>query len=89
MSKIQETIPDITKDARVNMEKALESSKRELGSIRSGKASPSMLDTIRVEAYGSQVPLSQVASVSAPEPPPLLPVPPDGVWMSRLGATTR
>jgi ribosome recycling factor len=36
--------------------------------IRSGKASPNMLDTIRVEAYGSMVPLNQVASVSAPEP---------------------
>lgn len=62
------TIPQISKDARSGMEKALESSKRELSSIRSGKASPNMLDTVRVEAYGSMVPLSQVASVSAPEP---------------------
>lgn len=64
MSSIQQ----INKDARGGMEKALESSKREFSSIRSGKASPTMLDTVRVEAYGSMVPLSQVASVSAPEP---------------------
>jgi ribosome recycling factor len=62
------TIPQITKDARAAMEKSLESSKRELGSIRSGKASPNLLDTVKVEAYGSVMPLSQVASVSAPEP---------------------
>jgi ribosome recycling factor len=50
------------------MEKGLESSKREFSGIRSGKASPNMLDMVRVEAYGSMVPINQVASVSAPEP---------------------
>lgn len=69
------TIQQISKDARTGMEKALESSKRELGSIRSGKASPTMLDTVKVEAYGSTVPLSQVASVSAPEPRMLMVTP--------------
>ncbi|MBA2688977.1 MAG: ribosome recycling factor [Gemmatimonadaceae bacterium] len=69
------TIQQINKDARAGMEKALESSKRELGSIRSGKASPTMLDTVKVEAYGSTVPLSQVASVSAPEPRMLMVTP--------------
>ncbi|MGH7754224.1 MAG: ribosome recycling factor, partial [Gemmatimonadales bacterium] len=42
--------------------------KRELATIRSGKATTSLLDTVRVEAYGQQLPLNQVASVSAPEP---------------------
>jgi ribosome recycling factor len=50
------------------MEKSLEGSKRELSSIRTGKASTSLLDTVRVEAYGQSMPLNQVASVSAPEP---------------------
>ena len=50
------------------MDKSLESSKRELSSIRTGKASTSLLDTVRVEAYGQTMPLNQVASVSAPEP---------------------
>src|SRR5919107_658744 len=62
------TIPQIVKDCRAHMDKAIESSKREFASIRSGKASPSMLDTVRVEMYGSQMALNQVASVSAPEP---------------------
>jgi ribosome recycling factor len=62
------TIPQIVKDCRVHMDKAIESSKREFASIRSGKASPSMLDTVRVDMYGTQVTLNQVANVSAPEP---------------------
>ena len=62
------TIPQIMKDCRVHMDKAIESSKREFSSIRSGKASPSMLDTVRVEMYGTQMTLNQVAAVSAPEP---------------------
>jgi ribosome recycling factor len=50
------------------MQKALESSQREFGSIRSGKATTSLLDTVRVDAYGSSMPISQVATVAAPEP---------------------
>jgi ribosome recycling factor len=50
------------------MEKSLDGSKRELGSIRTGKATTSLLDTVRVEVYGQSMPLNQVASVSAPEP---------------------
>jgi ribosome recycling factor len=69
------TIPQIVKDARAGMDKALESTKREFSGIRSGKASPNMLDTVRVEAYGATVPLNQVATVSSPEPRLLLVTP--------------
>ena len=62
------TIQQIIKDSRSAMDKSLESSKRELSSIRTGKASTSLLDTVRVEVYGQTMPLNQVASVSAPEP---------------------
>jgi ribosome recycling factor len=62
------TIPEITKHAREAMHKAVESTKRELTTIRSGKATTSLLDLVRVDAYGSQVPLNQVGLVSAPEP---------------------
>jgi ribosome recycling factor len=62
------TIPEITKECRTAMDKALESAKRELSSIRSGKATTSLLDTVRVDAYGQQLPIAQVASVAAPEP---------------------
>ncbi len=55
-------------DAEKRMVKSIEALKAELVSIRTGKASPSLLDTVRVEAWGSQMPLSQVASVSAPQP---------------------
>ncbi len=56
------------KTARDQMESAVEALRREFSSVRTGKASPGLLDTIRVEAYGSHVPLNQVATVSAPEP---------------------
>ena len=62
------TIPQISKDCRAAMEKSFEASKRELASIRTGKATASLLDTVRVEAYGQSMPLNQVAGVSAPEP---------------------
>jgi len=62
------TIPELTKQARELMHKAVESTRREFTSIRSGKASTSLLDIVRVEAYGSHVPLNQVAMVAAPEP---------------------
>src|SRR5687767_15198929 len=62
------TIPELTKHAREAMHKAVEGTKRELTTIRSGKATTSLLDLVRVEAYGSPVPLNQVGLVSAPEP---------------------
>ena len=62
------TIPELTRHARELMHKAVESTKREFSSIRSGKASTSLLDIVRVDAYGGHVPLNQVAMVAAPEP---------------------
>ena len=61
------TIPQLVKEARAGMDKALESSRKEFSSIRSGKASTTLLDTVRVDAYGQSMPVSQVGSVSAPE----------------------
>lgn len=61
-------LADIAKQAKQHMQKAVENSKRELATIRSGKATTSLLDTVKVEAYGQQLPLNQVASVGAPEP---------------------
>jgi len=62
------TIPELLKHARELMHKAVENSRREFSGIRSGKATTSLLDIIRVEAYGSLVPLNQVGMVAAPEP---------------------
>lgn len=71
------TIQDILKDSRSAMDKAIENSKREFGSIRSGKASPNMLDTIRVDIYGQQMQFNQVASVTSPDPRSLIVTPYD------------
>jgi ribosome recycling factor len=61
-------IQAIIKDTRTHMEKALESTKREFSTIHAGKASPSMLDTVRVEMYGTMMSMNQVATVASPEP---------------------
>ncbi|MDQ2668313.1 MAG: ribosome recycling factor [Gemmatimonadota bacterium] len=69
------TIPEIVKDCRTSMEKGLDAAKREFSTVRSGKASPNMLDTVRVEMYGQQMTLNQVASIAAPEPRTILVTP--------------
>jgi ribosome recycling factor len=61
-------IGDTEKHAREHMQKAVEGTRREFSTIRTGKATTSLLDTVKVEAYGQHLPLNQVASVSAPEP---------------------
>jgi ribosome recycling factor len=62
------SLADIEKHAKEHMTKAVENTRREFSTLRSGKATTSLLDTVRVDAYGQQLPLNQVASVSAPEP---------------------
>jgi len=58
------TVPD----AQKRMEDALDAIRREFATVRTGKATPALLDTVRVDAYGSKMPLNQVASINAPEP---------------------
>jgi ribosome recycling factor len=53
---------------RDRMDKAVAALKEEFGSLRTGRASASLLDQVMVDAYGSQMPLNQVGSVSVPEP---------------------
>lgn len=55
------------KEARSRMESALDALRREFATVRTGKATPALLDTVRVEAYGSKMPLNQVASVHTPD----------------------
>jgi ribosome recycling factor len=70
-------IKKMLSDARVEMDKALANTKHEFSSIRSGKATTNMLDTVRVEMYGQVMSLNQVANISAPEPRLLLVTPYD------------
>ena len=55
-------------EARAHMEKAVEALRREFTGVRTGKATPALLEVVRVDAYGSKMPINQVATVSAPEP---------------------
>jgi ribosome recycling factor len=55
-------------DLKRRMQGATQSLKHELGGLRTGRASASMLEPVQVEAYGSHMPLNQVATVSVPEP---------------------
>jgi ribosome recycling factor len=84
----------IVMDAEERMKKALEASRRELATIRTGKASPALLDTVKVEAYGQTLSLKEVGQVSAPEARLLTVTPWDkglikavsrGIQMSELG----
>ncbi len=61
------TLQDVTKHAKEQMRAAVENTQRELAGIRSGRATTNLLDTVKVDAYGQVMPLSQVATVSAPE----------------------
>jgi ribosome recycling factor len=61
------SIPELLKHAREQMHKSVENTRREFSGIRTGKATTSLLDVVRVEAYGSPMPLNQVALVAAPE----------------------
>jgi len=55
-------------EARKRMEDALDAMRREFASVRTGKATPALLDTVRVDAYGGKMPVNQVATVHTPEP---------------------
>ena len=54
-------------DATQHMHDALEAVRREFSTVRTGKATPALLDTIRVEAYGSKMPINQLATIGTPE----------------------
>lgn len=62
----------IFKDAEGRMEKALDKLRNDLKGLRTGRASPAMLDGIRVEYYGSPTPVNQIANVSCPDPSSIL-----------------
>jgi len=65
-------IEDTKQDTKENMEKALEALKRDLKRVRTGRATPALLDGVRANYYGAPTPLNQMASVSSPEPRLLL-----------------
>ena len=66
------SVEEVLMDAEERMEKANSVLKNALSGIRTGRATPGLVDSVRVEAYGSQSPLKQLASIAAPEPTQLV-----------------
>ncbi|MGI8412155.1 MAG: ribosome recycling factor [Solirubrobacteraceae bacterium] len=60
-------IDELLKDARERMTKSVEAIRHEFGSVRTGRASPALLDRVSVDYYGAHTPLKQIATISAPE----------------------
>jgi ribosome recycling factor len=54
-------------DAKTRMQKAIEALKHELGSVRTGRASPGLVENVRVDSYGTAMPLNQLATISTPD----------------------
>lgn len=61
-------LDEIIEEVKEGMEKAIEALRRDLASIRTGRASTAMLDNVKVEYYGNMTPLNQMSTISVPEP---------------------
>jgi ribosome recycling factor len=61
-------IDDVLSDANTRMDKSVEAVKHEFTSIRTGRASAALLERVQVSAYGTKMPVNQVATISVPEP---------------------
>jgi ribosome recycling factor len=61
-------IEDVVADAQRRMDRTIESTRQEFGSVRTGRASAGLLDRIQVSYYGTKTPLNQLAQISVPEP---------------------
>lgn len=64
---MSELIDELLNDARERMGKAVDATVHEFGSVRTGRASPALLDRVMVDYYGAQTPLKQLATINAPE----------------------
>ena len=87
---------DILRDTKERMEKSIQYTREEMGRIRTGKATPSLLDPVKIDYYGTQTPLNQLAGINAPEPRLLVIMPYDknlletiekAIFASDLGLT--
>ncbi len=69
---INETIRDTVKEAEVRMKSAIQTLEEDLGGVRTGRASPTLVERLHVEYYGMPTPMMQLATISVPEPRVLL-----------------
>src|SRR5438034_7167223 len=61
-------IDDLIQDATRRMDKSVEAAQAEFTTLRTGRASPALLDRVQIDYYGQQTPLKQLATINAPEP---------------------
>jgi ribosome recycling factor len=76
--------PALLKDLEARMQAAIDALTREFGALRTGRANASLLDGVRVEAYGNFTPINQVASVSVPDPRTIVIQPWDASLMKEI-----
>jgi len=77
-------LKSLSAEVKKRMDSAIEHVRKELSGLRSGRASVSLLDPVQVEAYGTNMPLNQVASLSVPEPTVIVAQPFDPTLMSAI-----
>lgn len=77
-------IPEILKEAEARMGKCVEATRHEFTLIRTGRASPAILEHVKVDLYGASLPINQVAAVTVPEPRQLLITPFDRNALSHI-----
>ena len=82
-------LKSLAAEVKKRMDTQLEHVRRELGGVRTGRASVTILDAVHVEAYGSQMPLNQVASLSIPEPTLILAQPFDPTLLATIEKAIR
>jgi ribosome recycling factor len=82
--KEDEVIKDILKDAETRMQGAIHALSDDLGGIRTGRATPALVEKLPVEYYGAPTPLMQLASISVPEPRSLMIKPFDPTTMKSI-----
>jgi ribosome recycling factor len=82
-------LKSLSAEVKKRMDAQLDHVRRELGGVRTGRASVTILDAVHVEAYGSHLPLNQVASLSIPEPTLILAQPFDPSLMSTIEKAIR
>ena len=63
-----ETVAEVLNDANAKIQKSFEALKNQFAGLRTGKASPAMVDGVQAEAWGSKQPLKNIATISTPEP---------------------
>lgn len=68
MTMLQQNLPGLYKDVEDKMKRAVQTVTRELGELRGGRATPSLVEHVTVEYYGAPTPLKQLAAITAPDP---------------------